>query len=143
MRYCPSCEEEYRDGVAECPECRTSTLTESEFAQRMEAAGRRPLDEPAFVIAGQADNAFQADLLAAELGAADIPVILHANRRGPLETATEPSNYVALRVPAEHLIHARELLAAAKERLFAEESEAEKAAEEEELASEGAAPRTS
>lgn len=142
MRYCPKCEEEYRDDALECPDDKVPTLDEAAFARHLAEAGRQPADGPEFSSAGQADDAFQADLLSTELSAADIPVVVRQSRPGLVETLTVPAgSYYELHVPTALVPKARALIDAAKTRLVGEAAQAEKAAEDEERESEGAAPR--
>jgi hypothetical protein len=139
MRYCPECEEEYLDTQATCPDDGARLMTEEEFKRYLDELDARPTPEPAYALAATADDAMEADLLAASLAEARIPALVLPSRSGPVDMIAEPSTYYRIEVPEEHVEKARQLIAARKTELEQDAPEAERAAVEEEA--KGETPR--
>jgi len=137
VRYCPSCLEEYEDRVDACAECDVALVTEEELAGRPEFRRLRDDDDPrTFVVAGCAENPFDADALIAAVGEAGIPVLARVRNVSAADRLVDPvrGSWWDLLVPADQHLKAAEAIARRREELAALEADASMAAEEEALA---------
>jgi len=85
MKYCPSCEAEYEDGIEECSDCLVRLVPEHEYRQQKEQEERvrKDLSQADFVPVKVAGNRFEADRVRGVLEQEGIPVMV----RNFLDTA--------------------------------------------------------
>ena len=138
MRYCPTCLEEYEDGVAACAECKDALVTEEELAQRPGFRRVGEEDPRDFVTVGAAEDPFEADAFTAAIDEVGIPVMARMRHAGSVDSITESTNrsWWEILVPTDQRAKAAEVMAKRKEELDASAEDAGKAAEEEERQSE-------
>jgi len=69
MKYCPACDAEYREEIAECADCEIPLITADEYQARrhQEQQERDRLTKEEFVPVKVAENAFEADRIRAVL----------------------------------------------------------------------------
>ena len=142
MKYCTQCGSEYQDGVKECADCPGQLLVDAEaMAQR-----HLPLpgegDTRKFVRAATAEDPFTAEDYVRVLEIQRIPVFIRPRRAGVVDVLTtgaiEP--WWEIMVGEEFLERATQLIAQEKRQLDATSADAARAAEEEELETEGTVP---
>src|SRR4051812_7840151 len=97
-----------------------------------------PFDPGDFVLAMEAEDQMQAQLLVAACEDADIPAILQSPRSGPVGTISSPVDGFHILVPEKDLARAKVLLDERRAALDADPEGAARAAEAEELAGETA-----
>ena len=99
--------------------------------------GPRATDDAVFVRVGTAEDPLEADLLTTALDEAGIPVVARAQKDHLLDPLVNPNvPFWAIMVPDEFGQRARAILDERRRELRASEPEFERAADEEELASE-------
>jgi hypothetical protein len=140
MRYCPECEDEYLDTQATCPNDGARLMTEEEFKHYLDELDARPAPDPRYALAATADDAMEAELLAAALAEAHVSALVTPSRSGPVDLLSQPITYFRIEVPEEQVEKAREIVAARKAELEADAPEAARAAEEEEAKTETGGP---
>ena len=91
-----------------------------------------PIDPGDFALAMTADDAMQAELLAAACEESGIPVLLQSPRSGVVGTIASPVESFNLLVPKTDLVRARQILGERQAALEADPEGAGRAAEEEE-----------
>lgn len=142
MVYCAQCGGEYREAMKECSDCGGTEFVSREELKAKGIIPRTELDTRKFVRAGSAEDPLTAEDYTQALQAAGIPVFARPRRGGTVDIITtgNPSPWWELLVPEEFLTRAAELLLQERARIEADRPEAERAAEEEELATESALP---
>jgi hypothetical protein len=130
MRYCPKCDEEYREG--------SPLLARADYEAELARQGRQPLDIHRFAEVATFSDRFEADELAHDLQDEGFDVALVTSSRGstvgPITTAA-PQTW-ALVVPESEAGRARPLVAEWRAALEASRPQAEAAADLAEAASE-------
>ena len=137
MRYCPTCLEEYEDGVKQCSECKVDVVAEEALAGLPGFRRVGEEDPRDFVVVGPAEDPFEADAFAAAIAEAGIPVMARPKHGGTMDSLTESAqgHWWEVLVPADQKDKASEAMAKRREELVASESEAGEAAEAEALES--------
>ena len=97
-----------------------------------------PFDPGDFVLAMEAEDPMQAQLLVAACEEADIPAILQSPRSGPVGYIASPVDAFNILVPQKDLERAKKILDERRAALDADPEGAARAAEEEEIAGEKA-----
>lgn len=97
-----------------------------------DATPQTPIDPGDFALAMTADDAMQAELLAAACEESGIPVLLQSPRSGAVGTISSPVESFNILVPAKDLVRAREILGERQVALAADPEGAARAAEAEE-----------
>lgn len=135
MRYCPSCLEEYQDSAQACADCGGKLLVTEEEIEKLPGLRRVREDEDTtrFVVAGAAEDLFEADAFTAAIGEAGIAVLANMKRSSPVDalTSSVQRSWWEILVPQEALEKATEIIGTRRSELKASEEDAEKAAEEE------------
>lgn len=137
MRYCPSCDEEYRDDVAACADDGTPLLDREAWEAERTRQGRRPEPLTHLEAIARFDSRFEAEEIAAELAKEGVEVSLVSTKpgiSGPLTSAL-PAEW-SLVVPAAQAERAAALVDEWRAELEASATDAEKAAEAAEAADE-------
>lgn len=99
--------------------------------------GPRASDDALYVRVGAAEDPLEADLLTTALAEADIPVVARAQKDHLLDPLVNPNvPFWAIMVPEEFALRAQAIVDARRAELRAEAPLLERAADEEELASE-------
>jgi len=130
MRYCPTCEEEYRDDVAVCSDDGTP-LTDHPLHPETD----NDLTRLSTVIT--LDDRFEADELAQQLADEGFDVALVTNRSPTIGTLTTPGPLLySVVVPDAELAKATALITEWRQALEEGQPDAESAAEREEAAGE-------
>lgn len=140
MLYCPSCLEEYEDGVKACSDCKTELVTEETLAQRPEFRRLRE-DEDArdFIVIGPAEDPFEADAFVAAISEAGIPVLARNRRTSSVDALQSiQHSWWEILVPSDQREKAVEVMARRRVEIEESEADAERAAEEEEAEDEAA-----
>jgi hypothetical protein len=140
MKYCPTCLEEYEDSTKVCSECAVALLTEDELSRRPEFRRvREDEDTTRFVVVGPAEDPFEADAFTSAVDEAGIPVFARMRHASSVDALTESAQHSwwEILVPAGKTEDAAKILEARRQELQAGEADAAKAAEEEELETEG------
>jgi hypothetical protein len=132
MRYCQSCEVEYPDLTQACPTCQGPLIDAP------------PRETRRFVLAGTAEDPLTAENLAEVVDQAGIPVVVRARRRGVVDPITSPALHAwwEILVPEELVERAQALVEGERAKIEADAGAAERAALEEELATEAVAAGT-
>jgi hypothetical protein len=132
MRYCQSCEVEYPDLTQACPTCQGPLVDAP------------PRETRRFVLAGTAEDPLTAENLAEVVDQAGIPVVVRARRRGVVDPITSPALHAwwEILVPEELAERAQALVESERANIEADAGAAERAALEEEQATEKAAQRS-
>ena len=141
MRYCPTCDLEYRDDKTVCSEDGSTLLDKASYDAVVAHAGGAPNSAATLVPVLTLEDRFEAQELADDLLDARFDVALVSNKAPTLGTLTTPGPEVySLIVPEAQAAKARALLAEWRPELEASQAAAQQAAEEEELASEKLPP---
>lgn len=139
MKYCPSCLEEYESAVESCAECGELLVDEKQLQGRPEFRRVHPdEDTTQFVVAGAAEDAFDADAFTAAVHEAGIPVLARIRRASTVDAITTGVSHPwwEVLVPSAERARAEAIIAETRRELAEDQPEAERAAEEEELESE-------
>jgi len=139
MKYCPTCLEEYEDSAKTCSECEEELVTEEALSKRPEFRRvRGDEDTTDFVVVGPAEDPYEADAFTAAIDEAGIPVVARMRHGSSVDALTESSQHAwwEILVPSDRREKAAEIMRTRLAEILAEEPEAEKAAEEEELETE-------
>lgn len=134
MKLCPICFEEYQDHAAECSECGEKLMEEEEMAKRPGAwQAHNDDDTTTFVIAGTADDLFQADSLSTAIDQKGIPVLTRMRRSSAVDALTEAVQraWWEILVPSDKKEEAFQAIQSQKEILKSMEADSERAVEEE------------
>lgn len=142
MRYCPVCDNEYRDDVATCRDDGSILLDRAGWEEELRRQGRAPLQEGVRVIA-VFDTPFEAEQIADALAEEGIEVAVIPSKAPTVEPLTVPVPMTwRLHVPAHHAERAARLAAEWRQSLETPEAEreAEASARAEEKAGEEGHP---
>ncbi len=134
MKLCPICFEEYQDFAAECAECGEKLIQEEEMAKRPGTwQAQNNDDTTTFVIAGTADDLFEADALSTALDQKGIPVLTRMRRSSAMDALTEAvqRTWWEILVPLDKKEEALQAIGIQKEILKSMEADSEQAVEEE------------
>ncbi|SET64359.1 hypothetical protein [Stigmatella erecta] len=139
MKYCVECGSEYQDGVTACADCPGAQLVDKETLRQHGLPAANERDTRQFVRVGTAEDPLTAEDYVQLLEAERVPVFTRPGRAGSVDALTTGNvmPWWEILVPVEHSARAVELIAREKDNLQATEAEAIRAAEEEELESEG------
>lgn len=110
-------------------------------ATEQEDSSETPFDPGDFVLAMEAEDQMQAQLLVAACEDADIPAILQSPRSGPVGTISSPVDGFHILVPQRDLERASRILQERRAALEADPEGAARAAEEEEAEGEASRPK--
>jgi hypothetical protein len=137
MRYCPVCDEEYRDEVEKCSDDDTPLLGWEDYQAELSRQGRRPEDFRALTAVATFEDRFEADELAQMLFDEGFDVSLASSKAPTVGPLTNPAPAAwSIVVPEEERARAEPLVAEWRRALEDSRAEAERAAEAEEAASE-------
>ena len=140
MKYCPTCSSEYAVTVVTCAVCADHPVLILAGARTGPSpATQADLDTRRFVRAATADNPLAAETYGRVLEDAAIAVLVRERQGGTVDhlTSGNPLPYWEVLVPEDALARATTLVDKARLELEASEADAGRAAEEEELATEG------
>lgn len=138
MRYCPTCDSEYRDGVTTCVDDGSTLLTRAEWEAALKEQGRSP-DPRLLRNIVVVDSRFEAEALADALADEGFRPNLVETKGSIVGPLTVPARgQYAIAVPPDEIERASALAAELRAALSSSTSEAEAAAEREERESEAA-----
>lgn len=142
MKYCIECGSEYQDNATECSDCPGSQLVDAEGMRQRGLPLPHERDTREFIRVGTAEDPLTAEDYVRMLESERIPVFSRPRRAGTVDALTTGNvlPWWEILVPEEHAARATELIGREKANLQATEEEAARAAEEEELETEGTSP---
>lgn len=131
MRYCPTCDAEYRNDVSVCADDGTALLDRAAYEAELARQGRDPQDFRRLVQVGLFADRFEADELARDLADEGLNAWL-VRTKTPVVGMIDPGPMLwAIVVPERDLERAEALLAEWRPALEGAQAEAEAAAERE------------
>ena len=137
MRYCPTCDAEYRDARILCADDGTPLLGRKAWEEALERQGRKPKPLLKLVTVTVLESLFEAEELAHRLRAEGIEATLVSTKPAVLGSLTIPTyEAFALVVPEAEQERAYVFVTAWRADLEASTDEASKAADDEERANE-------
>ncbi len=137
MRYCPTCDAEYREERLVCSDDGTPLLGRRDWVEALERQGRRPHPLERLATVTVLGDLFEAEELAHSLRAEGLEATLVSTKPAVLGSLTVPSPEAwAIVVPEEALAQASVRVTAWRADLEGSAEEAAQAAEEEERAGE-------
>lgn len=138
MRFCPTCDSEYRDSVTTCADDGAALLDRPAYEAELARQGRQPIDHRELVPVATFFDRFEADELSRDLADEGLHVWLVRNKTPVVGMlAPEPMSWNIV-VPEREAAQATALLAEWRPALEGSQTEAAEAAEREVAASEHA-----
>ncbi len=110
MKFCPTCETEYRDEIQRCADCDSPLVSEAEMKNIL--AKRAAEAQEVFIKVGTIDNQFEADVVKSAFENENIPVMIRSFQDTAYDGIFIPQKgWGIVLVPTNYKEQAGELLA--------------------------------
>ncbi len=137
MRYCPVCDEEYRDDVPRCTDDDTPLVDRATWEAGLARQGRTPLEVKKLATVAVLEDRFEADEVAQNLADEGFHVSISPSKAPTVGPLTNPTPTAwAIVVPEGEKARAEALVTEWRAALESSHAQAEQAAETEEAAGE-------